>query len=59
MPAETTDHLGDPASSGIFVGALLQLLANAAALASGAAAEREYRRGQQDVREHASEHGLG
>jgi hypothetical protein len=56
MPTYKVDHLRDPANTGIFVGSLLQLLANTAALASGAAAEREYRRRLQGVPEPASKH---
>jgi hypothetical protein len=59
MPAYTIDHLRDPASAGIFIGALMQFLANAAALASGAAAQRDYRRRPQRVREHTSEQEVG
>jgi hypothetical protein len=59
MPSYTIDHLRDPASTGIFIGALLQLVANAAALASGLAAEHEHRRRLQSVPERASERGVG
>jgi hypothetical protein len=59
MPAYSLDRLRDPASTGIFIGALLQLVANAAALASGAAAEHEYRRRLRRLPEGASEHGVG
>jgi hypothetical protein len=58
MPTTTIDHLRDPASVGIFVGALAQLLANAAALVSGAVAEREYRRRLQRGRRQQAERGV-
>jgi hypothetical protein len=57
MPEFTVDHLRDPENDGVFVGSLLQLLANVAALASGAAAEYDYRKSSQSVSERASEHG--
>ena len=58
MPYHTIDHLRDPASVGIFVGALAQLVANAAALVSGAVAEREYRRRLQSDRRQQTERGV-
>jgi hypothetical protein len=58
MPSSTIDHLRDPASVGIFVGALAQLVANAAALVSGAVAEREYRRRLQRDRRQQTERGV-
>jgi hypothetical protein len=58
MPSTTIDHLRDPAGVGIFVGALAQLLANAAALVSGALAEREYRRRLHSDRRQQTERGV-
>jgi hypothetical protein len=58
MPSHTIDHLRDPVNVGIFVGALAQLVANAAALVSGAVAEREYRRRLQSDRRQQTERGV-
>jgi hypothetical protein len=59
MPAYTLDRLLHPASTGIFIGAFMQLVANVAALASGAAAEHEYRRRLRRLPEPTTEHGVG
>jgi hypothetical protein len=57
MPEFTVDHLRDPKHQGVFVGSLLQLLATAAALASGAVAEREYRKSMRSAPGRAREQG--